>query len=424
MENSDKQLGEIMKNLFQNKEYERLLYLCQSVSPDNPNYKLSKIYEKKARFLLGNWDVKWALAFVCVALTILMSGMVYMNRKIDREFAVKEMQVVSLIDEVGAVKDENNYLKTELNKKDGFLNTSVNLLSELDEKLAAVFGDEESEIKAKLEEIKKGQNLDYNYNKEESLGVDEVYLSRPIESFLILGTHGNLTDTILLAIVNREKAETTLISIPRDLYTNGRKINSVYTLFGIDILKNQLTNITGLPLNKYVVINMEGFVELIDLLGGIEIYNEKAIYDSLYPGPNYTYTTFSLEEGNHTLDGESALKFARSRKSSSDFDRARRQQQVIDALINKMRNYDLLANFSQIQDIYNIVKKNIDTNIALGDSIGWFNEFKSFTLQKGNVLDTGNFLYSTKNVQGQYILLPNKKNFVEVRDFIKTLVLE
>lgn len=425
MEKNDQKLKQLMKELFARKEYERLVYLCRSVSPENPNYLTARVFEKKARFMLGNHDVKWALAFVCVALTILLSGMIFMNKKIDREFSLKEMQVNSLIDEVGAVKEENDILLSQIGRKENYLQDSLKIINEVDAKLTELMGKDGDVLKIQMNKLKSAVNNDNKSGEEKGLllGIDPEYEGRQIQTYLILGTHGNLTDTILIAIVNRANQSVSLVSIPRDLYIQGRKINSVYKLFGAPKIGDYLQDITGLPLNQYLVINLQGFIEFVDLFGGIDIYNEKAIYDTLYPGPNYTYSTFSLEAGDHHLDGGTALKFARSRKSSSDFDRAKRQQQVIEAILKKVKEYDFVANIYRVQEIFEVLAANIDTNIAINEAVGSLNEFKSFNLERGNVLDTSNYLYSTRDVQGQYILLPNKKDYSEIRAFIKELVL-
>jgi len=94
--------------------------------------------------------------------------------------------------------------------------------------------------------------------------------------------------------------------------------------------------VTGLYPEKYVVIDMKSFEDLVDALGGIDVQVKKDLYDSMYPGPNYTYETLNIKAGNHHFDGVTALKYARSRKSTTDFDRAARQQEIIESLKTKI----------------------------------------------------------------------------------------
>lgn len=416
----DQKLAEQLKTLYSQKEYERLLYLCRSIPPDNANYRSALFYAKKARFFLSNSDVKWAVAFLCVAISIMLSGVIYVNRKVDREFALKEMQVSSLINELGSLREANFFLQSQIAQKSEDLNLALNSLQDLEQKISV--SAEEGKAGSR-EQIRSGQNISVAPTKLNLAGVDEEYLQKHLQTFLILGTHGSLTDTILVVVVNREKGEISLFSLPRDLYFQGRKINAVYNSYGAHQLNLYMEHITGLPMENFFVVNLQGFIEIIDLFGGIDINNDKAIKDAFYPGPNYTYSAFTLAAGEHHLDGETALKYARSRKSTSDFDRSRRQQKVIAAFLSKIKNYDFVANINRVQEIYSLLAANITTNIAVSEGVGWLNEFKHFEIRHGFTVDSSNYLYPAENVQDQYLLLPKKKDYSEVRAFIKDIVL-
>lgn len=415
----DQKLAEQLKNLYDQKEYERLLYLCRSITPENPNYRSALFYAKKARFFLSNADVKWAVAFLCVAITIMLSGVIYVNKKVDREFALKEMQVSSLINELGSLRETNFFLQSQIAEKSQKLNLALDSLQELEQKISLSVGLEKN---ISLEKIRSAQNTD-GPTKSNLEGIDEDYLQKPLQTFLILGTHGSLTDTILVVVVNREQGKISLFSLPRDLYFQGRKINTVYNSYGPHQLTVYLEHITGLPMEKFFVVNLQGFIEIIDLFGGIDISNDKAINDTFYPGPNYTYSAFTLAAGEHHLNGETALKYARSRKSTSDFDRSRRQQKVIAAFLNKIKNYDFVANINRVQEIYALLAANIKTNITISEGVGWLNEFKNYEIEHGVTIDSSNYLYPAENVQDQYLLLPKKKDYSEVRSYIKNIVL-
>ncbi|MBU2524896.1 LCP family protein [Patescibacteria group bacterium] len=435
MQNENKNLPDLLKHMFENKEYERLLFVCERVSKDHPDYRASQNYSRKAKFMLGNKDVKWAIAFICVAMTVLVSGVVHLNQKIDQELSLKEIQVNSLIDEIGTLKDENNLLNNKITDGENYLNLAINSINNVDDKLNSI-----SDSINKAEAVKSMKTVQNSLSNmllsnrsaksgtattppEKLITIDkEEY--KELTNILILGTHGTLTDTIMVASINPKLQTISLISIPRDLFVHGRKINSVYNLYGANKIAEYITEISGLPINNYVVVNLQGFIEIVDLMGGIDIYNEQDLNDTLYPGPNYTYSTFSLKKGNHHLDGQTALKFARSRKSTSDFDRAKRQQAVIQALINKAKQYDFVENIDRIEDIYKIISKNLITDIGLTDGAKFINNYKSFKLKRGNTIDTSNYLYPNKNIQGQYILLPNKGNYKEIQQYIGRLVLQ
>jgi len=160
----------------------------------------------------------------------------------------------------------------------------------------------------------------------------------------------DLTDTIILASINPQTFESSLLSIPRDLLvkipnTNRlTKINAVYVYGlklggqqkGIDLLKRVITDITGQRVDYYAMVNFTAFEKSIDVLGGVDLEVTEDIYDNRYPGPHFSYQTFEIKKGRHHLDGPTALKYVRVRHNSGgDFGRARRQQQVIEAAKEK-----------------------------------------------------------------------------------------
>lgn len=433
--NNTHDILEQMKKLFKDGEYERLLYFCNQISEEHPQSYLAKKYSKKARFMLANKDVKWAIAGICVAITILISGIVHMNQKIDTELKLKELQVNSLIDELGTIREENLFLKEKIDESENYLNLAMSSINSLDEKIATFAdGDESAKVTKKLQEMQTAVNQFLSKQKDTpkpQASSKPVVELNPVNTeeykkttnILVLGTHATLTDTIMIASVNPDLGTVSLISLPRDLFVHGRKINSVYNLYGPHKIAEYATEITGLPIHKYVVVNLQAFIEIVDIMGGLKINNEKDIYDTLYPGPNYSYTTFSLKKGEHILDGQTALKYARSRKSTSDFDRSKRQQQIIAAAIDKAKNFDFVDNIERLQEIYDIIAQNLDTNISVKEGAQWINSYKNFTLERGNTIDNSNYLYPTRNTAGQYILLPKKKNYTEIQEFVKNLVL-
>jgi len=172
------------------------------------------------------------------------------------------------------------------------------------------------------------------------------------------------------------------------------------------------------------LFDMDAFVDVVDALGGVDVHVEKDLYDSLYPGPNFTYQTFSIQAGDHHMDGLMALKYARSRKSTTDFDRAKRQQNIIDAVRAKFEAIDFVKNADQVIDIYNTVSDSIETDVDLLSFLSYLNSYRDFEIDRGHVLSTSNFLYSTYNVSGAYILLPKNEDYSEIQAYIKKVVLE
>jgi LCP family protein required for cell wall assembly len=209
-------------------------------------------------------------------------------------------------------------------------------------------------------------------------------------NILLLGMGGagypgeDLTDTIIIASIDPKHNDMAMLSIPRDLYVaipgNGySKINAAYhygesmkqsgmqidgkAVDGPELTKMTISEIVDLPIHYYINMDFAGFTKFVDRLGGIDIYNDKKIYDPYYPSKDFRYETFILPKGQYHMDGELALKYARSRKTTSDFDRARRQQKVIAAIKEKALSLNLLTNPKKILDIAKILGDHIRTDI-------------------------------------------------------------
>lgn len=131
-------------------------------------------------------------------------------------------------------------------------------------------------------------------------------------------------------------------------------------------LGTKLREITGERMDHYISIDFDGFVKFIDLLGGIEVNVEENLVDTEYPDNNWGYVTFSIKKGYQTLDGATALKYARSRHSTSDFDRSRRQQLVIKAVKEKLFSLDILTSPTKIKSLYYAIISHIKTDLSMG----------------------------------------------------------
>lgn len=218
-------------------------------------------------------------------------------------------------------------------------------------------------------------------NKEDENTLDEnVYI-------LVTGRWGgnhdapNLTDTMILAWINSTQETITLLSLPRDLwvsYPSWRKwrINGVYEngLLGtpteaMQWLAEVVTNITWKKIDHYVNIDFNWFIEIVDTLWGVEVTLEENFADYEYPDANRGYKTFILKKWTWNLDGEVALMYARSRHSTSDFDRSLRQQQIISSLREKVSNLWYFKNRKQIVELYDIFTEYVETDLALTDMV-------------------------------------------------------
>ena len=255
-------------------------------------------------------------------------------------------------------------------------------------------------------------------------------------NFLILGIGGdnheggNLTDSIIIASLDDKKKHISMVSIPRDFYIRdstlgNSRINEVYfyakrhfqsDILGINFLKEKIENFIDTEIHYYLMLDFQGFKEIIDTLGGIEVNVEKDINDPYYPKDGtILYETFRIKKGLQTLDGETALKYARSRKTTSDFDRSNRQQEIIFATKEKALSLNTLLSTEKISEILNSLKENIKTNISVGEILTLASIAKDYS--KDNISShllhddpnsCGGLLYTPPRVEygGSFVLLP------------------
>lgn len=252
---------------------------------------------------------------------------------------------------------------------------------------------------------------------------------------------GTLADSIMVASINVRTKHVSLLSIPRDLYVtipNGGgkdKINAVHAYGertkgvkggGPALLKEVVATVTGVPIHYFVRVDFEGFTKIIDTVGGVTVTVPKAINDPRYPDKNMKgYDPFSITAGTHKLDGKTALKYVRSRESTSDFDRARRQQQVLSALKDKVLSAQVLANPKKVTDIISVLGKHILTDISAGEInqlITIAKEMSNPTI-KSYVIDNGEdgLLVSSRAANGASILLPRAgaSDYADIHVFVK-----
>ncbi|MFC1749354.1 LCP family protein, partial [Pseudomonadota bacterium] len=130
----------------------------------------------------------------------------------------------------------------------------------------------------------------------------------------------------------------------------------------------------------------------------------------------------SFRAGNQLMDGATALKYARSRKSTSDFDRAKRQQKIISAVRNKALEIDLIGQLHLSTKIYALLKDEVQTDMSLFDALGYLNECKGYNISRNNVIDTSNYLSSTRNTKGNYVLVPKRGNYNDIREYVANLL--
>lgn len=238
---------------------------------------------------------------------------------------------------------------------------------------------------------------------------------------------------MLIASLNPQTKTLAMLSVPRDLWieyptVGAGRINELYTraksTLGVDgalrALAAKMTEITGQPIDHYMAVDFRVFIDTVDLVGGLEIDVPEDLIDRTYPDNNWGYITFRINAGLQTLDGSTALKYARSRHSTSDFDRSRRQQLVINAFRNKLLSSETLFSTSRLSEIFEIVTSRVTTDLSIRQLLSLANtardipseSFVSFQLSdacvSGGLCRGGAYLYPPERsaFNGASVMLP------------------
>ncbi len=225
------------------------------------------------------------------------------------------------------------------------------------------------------------------------MGMDQ----RPGES--LVAAH---TDTMILLSLDPTTRTAGMLSIPRDLFVpfpgdaNLQRINSAYTIGELNrpgggpLLAMQTVQYNlSLKVNSYVIVNFATVVSLVDAVGGIDIDVPAPIDDAEYPDMNYGYDPLHIPAGHIHMDGVLALKYARTRHQTSDFDRTHRQQQVILALRDKVLKLNMIPELvRQAPQLWTQIQDGVLTNLTLDQmlSLGVYAKDIPFaSIQKGTI---------------------------------------
>ena len=238
----------------------------------------------------------------------------------------------------------------------------------------------------------------------------------------------NLTDTIILASINTENKIISMLSIPRDLYVEYEwdeknwKINWLYATAKfknnsekkwIESLSNKITEITWQKIDNYINIDFDWFKKIIDTIWWIEITIPSHFIDSQYPDWNWWYKTLVFKKWTWIFDGENALKYARSRHSTSDFDRSIRQQQVIWAIKNKLNWSYFLTSPHKIKKLYEVFINHVSTDIKLATIVKLAYKLNSswdFNIISSNINDSC-FYWSDSCAKWWFLYTPSREIF-------------
>ncbi len=194
-------------------------------------------------------------------------------------------------------------------------------------------------------------------------------------NILLLGSDwransGYRTDVIMLISIYTKEEKVSIVSFPRDLWVtipgvSEQRINTAQAYGGFPLTQKTFEYNFGVSLDYYMMTNFNGFLSIIDTLGGIEINAAQNLTDRC--DLSYAHgSTCSIGPGAATLDSEMALWYVRSRYTSDDFDRTRRAQEVIMGILKKVISINGVANAGEI---YNTLSSSVVTDMTIGDII-------------------------------------------------------
>ena len=163
------------------------------------------------------------------------------------------------------------------------------------------------------------------------------------------------TDTMLVMSIDPLNKTAAMLSVPRDIYvdrpgTFQGKINGAFGFGGPKLAVKLVSDLIGVPIDSYAIINFEAFNKIIDGVGGVLVDVRRPLHDESYPTSDFGVERLSIVAGPQLMHGDVALKYARSRHDTNDYSRAMRQQQVIGALRTKLAQPDALRTLPSLVD--------------------------------------------------------------------------
>jgi len=266
-------------------------------------------------------------------------------------------------------------------------------------------------------------------------------------NLLLLGVRGAeeegegnlLSDTNIVVSIKKKTGAVALISLPRDIYAiiycigEKQKINFAYAQGGIDCAKKTIGYITGQYIDYAVSVDFTALTEIVDTLGGIDVSLDEPFEESFQWAKEGIEENerwfikeidgeekwvFYLPKGANHLDGQTALYYARSRYSTNDFDRMRRQQEIIMAIKDKALSLEILANPIKVYNLLDILGNNVRTDLKLADIknlLELSSDLNAAQIKK-KIFDTSpeGLLYQTF-INDEYVLLPAGDDFTQIQ---------
>ena len=272
-------------------------------------------------------------------------------------------------------------------------------------------------------------------------------------NILILGKAGegheasDLTDSIIFASVSHQSSGLSLFSLPRDIWVPAirAKINSAYYWGkqreeggGLILAKSTVEEIVGTPVHYGMVVDFSGFIKIVDVIGGIEVGVEREFVDEKYPIPGKEndlcdgdpvfacrYETIKFEKGKQMMNGDTALKFVRSRNAAgeegTDLARAARQQKVLLAIRQKVLTPGVLISPKKLLTIWKTVRDSVETEISASEgavllrrALAGREKFQTYVLDEELLTHPP----VSPRYDNQYVFIPKAGDWSEVHRWV------
>lgn len=411
----------------------------------------SKHLKKKIKKTLSAFMVVGIIAMTCANFYIGKTLGVLLNNG-DTKYKLEHYSVIVLKDsdykklndikneEVGyfknstGAKEANKKLQEDIKVKFKSYDTSDSLVTDLLDSKVNVIVIEDS-IKNIMEEeianFEKDTKVIHTFTIKTKVETTLKEVNVTIEPFAVyisgIDTYGQISsvsrsDVNMVMVVNPETHQILLISIPRDYYvqlhgTTGTKDKLTHAgIYGIDMSVQTIEDLLELDINYYVKVNFTSVIDIVDALGGLEVYSE------------YTFTSYSgyrFKKGMNSVNGEQALDFARTRKAFKEGDRQRgkNQQALIKAMIDKVIDKSIITKYSSLLDAVNgkyqtnMSVKSLTSLVKaqLKDMSGW--NIHSYSLTGKDATD-----YTYTYNQLLYVMKPDQESVDEAISLIDAIL--
>ncbi len=237
------------------------------------------------------------------------------------------------------------------------------------------------------------------------------------------------SDVMLLCTINKNTKEITLTSFMRDMYVQipgyqDNRMNVCYLLGGMDLLDACLETNFGIAVDGNVEVDFYGFMDLIDLIGGVDIYLTQKEADYLNRRGNWEVTneayTWNLKEGVNHLTGSQALAYARTRNiGNADFDRTERQRKVVSALFDKCKSMGLVKMKKLLEEALPLLTTDLSNSEILQYLLELVPMMSDLTINTQRIPADGTYQFA--NIRGMEVLLPDLE---ANRELLKTCMEE